>query len=541
MLLDPGAGIVVQGITGREARAMVGDMLAYGSNIVAGVTPGKGGEKVQGIPVYDTVGQVLEEHDPAISVISVPAPAVLEAALEAFAHGIELCVIMSERVPRLDASRIVSAADARCTVIGPNSLGLIRPGLAKVGTIGGRVDNVRRSYMEGEVAVLSRSGGMTTEIASFLTSNRIGQSIAVGVGGDPIIGSDFVQLIELLEADPATSAVVIYGEPGGVAEEELARHLERNGAGCASTPSSPGASWTGSKACVSGTPAPSWRRAADPCAERKRRCAARGFSWRRVRRSFDGTSQMSDFWRTSISRVKPNEILVRGYPIEQLTRRCSFGDTVYLLLKGELPSGAEGRMVEAILVSCCEHSLASPSVDAVRFVASCGVPLQTAVAAGSAPSAMSTEGRWNPAHAFCRKPWPRTAPPPRWVAAQRAAGRRLPGFGHPAHNPDPRAVTLFELADEWRIAGAHVAFARCLEDALEEDLGRRLPLNVDGAIAALICDMGIDPALGKTFFIVSRAPGYAAHAHEQATRERPFKAAGVDSISYSGPERRDVE
>lgn len=229
MLLDPRAGIVVQGITGREARAMVGDMLAYGSNIVAGVTPGKGGEKVHDIPVYDTLGQVLEEHDPAVSVISVPAPAVLEAALEAFAHGIGLCLIMSERVPRLDASRILAAANGRCTVIGPNSLGLIRPGLAKVGTIGGRVDNVRRSYMEGEVAVLSRSGGMTTEIASFLTSNGIGQSIAVGVGGDPIIGSDFVQLIELLEADPTTSAAVIFGEPGGVAEEKLARHLERNG------------------------------------------------------------------------------------------------------------------------------------------------------------------------------------------------------------------------------------------------------------------------------------------------------------------------
>ena len=230
MLLDPQAEIVVQGITGREARAMVGDMLAYGSNIVAGVTPGKGGQEVQDIPVYDTVGQVLEEHHPTISVISVPAPAVLEAALEAFAHGIELCLIMSERVPRLDAGRIVAAAErTRCTVIGPNSLGLIRPGLAKVGTIGGRVDNVRRSYMEGKVAVLSRSGGMTTEIASFLTGNRIGQSIAVGVGGDSIVGSDFVQLIELLEADSTTSAVVIYGEPGGVAEEELARHLERKG------------------------------------------------------------------------------------------------------------------------------------------------------------------------------------------------------------------------------------------------------------------------------------------------------------------------
>ena len=250
---------------------------------------------------------------------------------------------------------------------------------------------------------------------------------------------------------------------------------------------------------------------------------------------------MSDFWKTAISRVKPNEILVRGYPIEQLTRRCTFGDTVYLLLKGELPSGEEGRMVEAILVSCCEHSLASPSADAVRFVASCGVPLQTAVAAGISAIGDVHGGAMEPCARILQEAVAADRSAAEVVAAQRGAGRRLPGFGHPAHNPDPRAVTLFELAEEWRIAGAHVALARRLEDALEKELGRRLPLNVDGAIAALLCDMGIDPALGKTFFIVSRAPGYAAHAHEQATKERPFKAAGVDAISYSGPERRDVE
>ena len=228
MLLDPQVGIMVQGITGREARGMVADMLAYGSRLIAGVTPGKGGQEVQGIPVYDTVAQLMAQHRPGISVISVPAAAVLDAALEAFAHGIELCLIMSERIPRLDASRIKSAArQAGCTVIGPNSLGLIRPGLAKLGTIGGRVDNVQQSFAPGSVAVLSRSGGMTTEIASFLTRNGIGQSIAVGVGGDAIVGAGFSDLIALLEEDAATQAVVLYGEPGGVAEEVLAARLQQ--------------------------------------------------------------------------------------------------------------------------------------------------------------------------------------------------------------------------------------------------------------------------------------------------------------------------
>ena len=228
MLLDPKAGVLVQGITGREASRMVEDSLAYGSNIVAGVTPSKGGQRVHGIPVYDTVAAAVERHRPTISVISVPPSAVLDAALESFSAGMKLCLIMTERVPQLDTSKLlVAARHAGCTVIGPNSLGLIRPGIAKLGTIGGRVDNVRRSFMPGNVAVLSRSGGMTSEIASYLTSCGVGQSIAVGVGGDAIVGSNFAELIELLEADPATDAVVIYGEPGGAAEEQLAARLKR--------------------------------------------------------------------------------------------------------------------------------------------------------------------------------------------------------------------------------------------------------------------------------------------------------------------------
>jgi succinyl-CoA synthetase alpha subunit len=228
MLLDAEDGILVQGITGREASAMVRDAIDYGTPIVAGVTPGKGGADVHGVPVYDAVEEAVRRHHANTAIISVPAQAVLDAAMEAIAAGIKLCVILTERVPRRDTCLMISAArQAGCRVIGPNTLGLIRPGVVKLGTVGGRADSARRSFRQGRVAILSRSGGMTTEIASFLTENGIGQSIAIGVGGDPIVGSNFTDLLEVLEADPTTEALVIYGEPGGRAEEQLAERLRR--------------------------------------------------------------------------------------------------------------------------------------------------------------------------------------------------------------------------------------------------------------------------------------------------------------------------
>lgn len=138
MLLDREDTILVQGITGREASDMVREALAYGTRVVAGVTPGKGGQLVHGIPVYDTVEKAVQVHSPSVTIISVPAPAILDAALEAIASGIRLCVIMAERVPRRDTSCLLTAARAAGSrVIGPNTLGLIRPGVAKLGTIGG--------------------------------------------------------------------------------------------------------------------------------------------------------------------------------------------------------------------------------------------------------------------------------------------------------------------------------------------------------------------------------------------------------------------
>lgn len=230
ILVDSETRVLVQGLTGREASFFAGESLAYGARIVAGITPGKGGNLVHGIPVYDCVDDALRDHPADATLISVPAPAVKDAAREAIDHGVKLAVIVTERLPRRDVVEILElAAVAGCRVVGPNSLGVISPGLSRIGTAGGTVESVRRAYHPGPVAVMSRSGGMMTEIANLLTQHGLGQSTCVSVGGDPIIGSTFLDLLPLYEADSHTQALVLFCEPGGSNEEQLAAHVRTHG------------------------------------------------------------------------------------------------------------------------------------------------------------------------------------------------------------------------------------------------------------------------------------------------------------------------
>jgi succinyl-CoA synthetase alpha subunit len=223
ILADQDIQVIIQGITGREAASFTKDMIDYGTSVVAGVTPGKGGQTVHGVPVYDTVKAATQDHPARASVISVPPALVKGAALEAMEHGIRLLVIISERVPRRDVVEILEVARmAGVQVIGPNTLGLICPHRVKLGMAGGPVADVKRAYMPGRVGIVSRSGGMTTEVANLLTHHGIGQSTCVGIGGDPIVGSNFMDLIPMFEADPETDAVVLFCEPGGAIEEALA-------------------------------------------------------------------------------------------------------------------------------------------------------------------------------------------------------------------------------------------------------------------------------------------------------------------------------
>jgi succinyl-CoA synthetase alpha subunit len=223
ILANQSVRVIVQGITGREAASFAKDMMDYGTRVVAGVTPGKQGQQVHGVPVYDTVRGAVREQPAEASVISVPPAMVKGAALEALDNGIKLLVIITERVPRRDVIEFLEAASEKgARVIGPNTLGLISPHTVKLGMAGGPVEDVKKAYMPGPVGIASRSGGMTTEIANLLTTHGIGQSTCVGVGGDPVVGSNFLDLIPLFNEDPDTKAVVLFCEPGGVIEENLA-------------------------------------------------------------------------------------------------------------------------------------------------------------------------------------------------------------------------------------------------------------------------------------------------------------------------------
>jgi succinyl-CoA synthetase alpha subunit len=231
ILLSKETTFIVQGITGREAVNLTRECLDYGSKVVGGVTPGRKGREVHGVPVFDTVAQAVENHGGPIdgSVVTVPPAFTKDAVLEAIENGIKLIVIVTERIPRRDVAQMVELANLRgARIIGPNCLGLIVPEVCKMGGIGGPAKDAAKAYAPGPVGVMSRSGGMTTEISSSLTQAGLGVSTAVSIGGDAIIGSTYAELMPYFEADEQTQAIVIYTEPGGRMEAQLSEWVKEN-------------------------------------------------------------------------------------------------------------------------------------------------------------------------------------------------------------------------------------------------------------------------------------------------------------------------
>jgi succinyl-CoA synthetase alpha subunit len=229
ILIDENTTFIIQGITGREAVNMTRECLDYGSRVVGGVTPGRGGRDVYGVPVYDTIREIVARERVDGSVVTVPAPFVRDACFEAIEAGIKLLVIVTERVPRMEMAQVLELARMRGTrIIGPNCLGIISPGKAKMGGIGGTAASTRLAYRAGHIGVMSRSGGMATEISNSLTAAGLGQSTTVSIGGDPLIGSTYAELMPLFEADPDTHAIAIYTEPGGPMDAQLAEWVKAN-------------------------------------------------------------------------------------------------------------------------------------------------------------------------------------------------------------------------------------------------------------------------------------------------------------------------
>jgi succinyl-CoA synthetase alpha subunit len=217
ILVDGDTKVIIQGITGHQGTFHAGAMLEYGTKVVGGVTPGKGGGQVHGLPVYDTVREAMNETGATASMVLVPARFAMDACYESMNAGIELLVLITERIPFHDTMRIMAFAKSKhVKVIGPNTPGIISPGLCKIGIMPGHI------FSEGKVGILSRSGTLTYEIVDWITQGGLGQSTCMGIGGDPVIGINFIDGMKLFENDDETETVVLVGEIGGTAEEDAA-------------------------------------------------------------------------------------------------------------------------------------------------------------------------------------------------------------------------------------------------------------------------------------------------------------------------------
>ena len=253
-------------------------------------------------------------------------------------------------------------------------------------------------------------------------------------------------------------------------------------------------------------------------------------------------------WQTALSSVTPNKILVRGYPLDEMIGRVSFADAIYLMLMGDLPSPAVGTMFSGILVALLDHGVTPPSTMAARNVATTGAPLKDAVAAGLMAFGPQHGGDIESCMRFLDLglALTRTGQTLQQAAetlVQRAIdhGAPPPGFGHRFHTRDPRAARLFQMALELELDGEHVQLMRAVEramDARPEAFGRAVPVNVDGAIAAICADLGFAYDLGNAVFLVSRLPGLIAHAHEEQQREPRMRAIDPTDHSYDGASER---
>ncbi|SHJ94674.1 succinate--CoA ligase subunit alpha [Desulforamulus aeronauticus] len=221
IIIDTKSVILVQGITGKQGNFHTSQMLAYGARVAAGVSPGKGGQEVHGVPVFDTVAQAMEQYPITASIIFIPAPGVKDAAFEAMSAGIKTLVIITEHVPLHDELDIMAYAEKhQVTIIGPNTFGIISPGQSKMGIMPNSI------YTPGPVGVVARSGTLSYEIANNLTLSGLGQSTVVGLGGDRVVGLSFTEVLAKFEQDPTTKVVVLVGEIGGNAEEEASLYIK---------------------------------------------------------------------------------------------------------------------------------------------------------------------------------------------------------------------------------------------------------------------------------------------------------------------------
>lgn len=559
ILIDGSQRVLVQGITGREGLARTRLMLDYGTQVVAGVTPSKGGQTALGVPVYNTVGEACQSSGGLdISVLFVPAPLVKSAAIEALEAGIKLLVIVPDRVPLYDVLEIAAVARANdAQFIGPNTLGVLSPNTGVLGMMGGSAAAIQKWATAGPVGITSRSGGITTSMGYYIAQSGLGLSTLVHVGGDSVVGTTHADVLRQFQADPQTEVVVMFGEIGSSQEEDAAALIESGGfrkplvAYIGGRAAKEGTRFSHAGAIIEGsvgTYAGKVKRlhevgavVAESFADIPRLVAEALKPKVAKPKAAKTEDDDGGLWHTAITEIQPNAIRLRGHTLDSLMGTVTFGQAIYLALVGELPTPQMGRLIDAILVASIDHGATPPSTLAARTAASTGAPFNAAVAAGLLSINQHHGGAIEDCMRMIQSALQLRLD--RGSSVDEAADallktykenkKRLPGFGHRIHTDDPRTKRLLTIAQEEGVAGEAVAMVQALALALQQS-GKALPVNVDGAIAALLLDMQIAPELGNTFFMIARLPGLIAHVHEEKTRERPMRVIHPTNHRYDG-------
>ncbi|GAB5491939.1 MAG: hypothetical protein Phog2KO_21540 [Phototrophicaceae bacterium] len=552
--------VIVQGITGREGLVRTRLMLDYGTPVVAGVTPGKGGQLAEGLPVFDTVKQAVNNLGQIdTSVLFIPAPLVRNAALEAIDAGVKTLVIVPDRVPVYDVLEIdIAARQNGATFIGPNTLGVLSPEKAVLGMMGGRAEAIRDWAFAGSVGISSRSGGISTSMAYYLAQAGIGTSTVVHVGGDSIVGTPHAQVMMQFERDPQTKVVVMFGEIGTSQEEEVAHLIEQG------LFTKPLVAYIGGKAAKEGTRfshagaiIEGGRGTHAGKVERLREVGAyvaEAFSdipiltaevLTNLSAETDKKPLQTDkhTWYTSITEIQPNVIRLRGRKIDELMGEITFSQAIFLALTGRLPEAHIAPLIDALFVSSIDHGTTPPSTLAARTATSTGAPLNAAIATGL----LSINEFHGGAIENCMRiiaTIQNTITPEKslndvtknLITDYREHKQKISGLGHRLHTADPRTKRLLDLAQECGVSGQGVASIRALKQAFKDVTGKTLPINVDGALAAILYDLEIPAHLGNAFFMIARTPGLVAQISEEKDREKPMRVIYPRSSIYDGAE-----
>lgn len=404
-LISSSHRVIVQGITGREGQARTRLMLDYGTQVVGGVTPGKGGADVLGLPVFNSCAEAVKALGGVdTSVLFVPAAAIKDAAIDAIRAGVKMVVLVADRVPVWDAMAIADEAKQHgAEFLGPNTLGMIAPGQAVVGMIGGRAESARQWFkppLPGPggrgVGIISRSGGMSSSTGYYLGQAGVRISGIVHVGGDAVLGLRIPDVALKYQDDPRTEAIVIFGEIGGSQEEDLAALMKSGRI------TKPVVAYIGGKAAKAGTrfshagaiiEGNTGTHAGKVAALREAGAtvvdsfgelpaAVVGVLKKAMSKALMTEQERNAVWTTGVTKIEPNKVAVRGHDIADLMGNASFGAAVHLILTGRMPDERVGRLMDAILVSSIDHGATPPSCLAARTVASTGASLSQSVAAG---------------------------------------------------------------------------------------------------------------------------------------------------------------